>query len=135
MAFRKETIKRQFDEAKAAVLEPGEQVLAAGLTVSGPSPWLIGVLGWIGMLLMGMRYYYVLVTGRRVIFMKASLWSGRPKGEAFADPRDVISIGDVKYAGLWSHLKYRRPEGKEMRLNFHRFWRDEMRSVVEALGT
>lgn len=37
-------------------------------------------------------------------------------------------------AKLWSSLRYRRPEGKEIRLNFHRIWRDEMQAVVQALG-
>jgi hypothetical protein len=134
MAFRKETIKRQFGEAQAAVLEPGEQVEAASLTTSGPSPWLAGLLGIIVMLLMGMRYYYVLVTDRRVVFMKASMMSGRPKGLAFADPKGQAGITQVKVAKLWSSLRYRRPEGKEIRLNFHRIWRDEMQAVVQALG-
>lgn len=135
MAFRKETIKRQFAEAQTEVLEPGEQVQAASLTTSGPSPWLIGAFGFLIMLLMGMRYYYILVTDRRVVFMKASLLSGRPKGLAFADPKSGVSVRDVKVAGVWSKLRYGRPDGKEMRLNFHRFWRDEMQAVVQALGS
>jgi hypothetical protein len=134
MAFRKETIKRQFAEAQTDVLEPGEGVQAASLTTSGLSPWLIAALGWLIMLLLGMRYYFVLVTDRRVVFMKASLLSGRPKGLAFADSRDQVSIIDVKFAGLWSSLRYRRPDGKELRLNFHRFWRDEMRALVQVLA-
>jgi hypothetical protein len=134
MAVRKETIKKQFDEAMSSVLEPGEQVAAGSYTISGPSPWLQGVLGFIGMLALGMRYYYVAVTDRRVLFMKASMWTQRPKGFAFADPKGSVAIHDVDPSALWSHFRYRRPDGKEIRLNFHRMWRDEMETVVRALG-
>ena len=61
--------------------------------------------------------------------------SGRPKGLAFADPKSEVAVRDVKLAGLWSSLRYRRPDGKELRLNFHRFWRDEMQALVQALGS
>jgi hypothetical protein len=134
MAFRKEKIKQQFTEAQAAALEPGEQVQAASLTTSGPSPWLAGAFGALIMLLAGMRYYYVIVTDRRVIFMKASMWTGRPKGVAWSDPRDQVQVRDVNVAKVWSRLRYRRPEGKEIRLNFHMFWKDEFKALATALG-
>jgi hypothetical protein len=134
MAFRRETIKRQFDEAIPAVLDPGEQVQAGALSISGPSPWLTGVFGILFMLLLGMRYYFVAVTDRRVLFMKASMLSGRPAGLAFADQRAAVSISDVRTGKVWNSLRYHRPEGKPLRLNFHRIWGDEMSAIVQALG-
>lgn len=67
MAVRKETIKQQFNEALPAVLEPGEQVLGGAYGVSGPNPlWAQGLLGLVGFLIFGMRYYYVALTDRRL---------------------------------------------------------------------
>ena len=134
MAFRKDTVKRQFAEAEAAVLEPGEQTQAGGFTTTGPSPWLAAGIGVIFMLLLGMRYYFVVVTDRRVLFMRSSMMSGRPKGLAFAHPRGQVSISDVKLAKLYSSLKYHGPDGKTLRLNFHRYWRNEMEGIVAALS-
>jgi len=136
MAVRKETIKKQFDEALPAMLEPGERVLAGAYCVSGPSPvWLAGLLGLLGMLLFGVQYYYLVITDRRAMAMKASFWTGRPAGFAFADPKDAVMISDiVTDAKLWSHLLYGRPGQKPLRLNFHTWWRDEMKQIVAALG-
>ena len=81
MAVRKETIKQQFNEALPAVLEPGERVLGGTYGVSGPNPlWAQGLLGLAGFLLFGMRYFYVALTDRRLIFMNASFWTSRPQG-------------------------------------------------------
>lgn len=133
MAFRKETIRQQFSEAIVSVLEPGERVTAGAYTVSGPSPWLTGLLGVVIMLLAGMRYYFVAVTDRRVILMKASMWSQRPRGVASAYPTSSVSLSDVTMAGMWSHLRFQPAGGKRIRLNFHKFWRGEMQQVVAAI--
>ncbi len=134
MAMRKETIKKQFMEAVLAVLEPGEQIVAGTFCISGPSPWLMGAFGVLVMLLMGQRYYFVFLTDRRVIFMKASLLTSRPKGLAWADPRGQQAISDaVMGAKLWSHAMYNRPNVKALRLNFHAFWKEEARALVAQL--
>ncbi len=136
MAVRKEAIKQQFTEALPAVLEPGEQVQSGAYLVSGPSPmWVAGLLGLIGILLFNVRYYYLAVTDRRVIFYAASFWSSRPKGFAWADPRGSVAISDVVTdAKLWNHMLFSRPgAAKPLRLNVHAFWREEMKGVVAAL--
>jgi hypothetical protein len=134
MAFRRATIKAQFDKALPAFLEPGEQVEAETLTQSGPSPWLVGLIGWLFMLLAGARYYFVILTDRRVVFMKASLLSRRPKGLAWADPRSAVRVSDVQLTNaLWSKFRYTRPDGKELRLNIHRFWREDAQALVDGL--
>jgi hypothetical protein len=75
MAVRKEKVKQQFTEALAGVLEPGEHVQAGAYGPSGPNPFFAaGLFGILGMLLFGVRYYYVGVTDRRVVFMKSSFW-------------------------------------------------------------
>ena len=133
MALRKAKTTEQFHEAQRAVLEPGEQVIAESLTTAGPSPWLAVGVGILVLYLLGMRIYFMVVTDRRVLFMVGTVWTGRPKGLAFADPRSGVLISDVTPARMWSHLLYQRPEGKAVRLNFHRMWREEFQGIVQAL--
>jgi hypothetical protein len=81
-----------------------------------------------------MRGYYVAVTDRRVILIRATLWRSRPAGLAFAEPLAGVEVTHVKSRVVWSSLRYRRPDGKRMRLNFHRVWRNDMRAVMASLN-
>src|SRR5438552_19151231 len=81
-----------------------------------------------------MRIYYMAVTDRRVIFMVPSFLSGRPRGLGHADPRRAVAVSDVRRKGIWSRALYRRPDGTNLRLNFHRVWSKEMDGVLRALG-
>ena len=136
MAVRRETVRKQFTEALQPLLEPGESPIAGAWGASGPSPlWLQGLFGYIGVLVAGVRYYFVWVTDRRVIFMKASMMSSRPKGVAWSDMRSAASVTDVKPAATWSSFKYHRPAGgKPIRLNFPRPWREDFAAMSSALG-
>ncbi|MDP9330552.1 MAG: hypothetical protein M3P11_07960 [Actinomycetota bacterium] len=82
MAVRKAKIKQQFAAALSSLLQPEEQVRAETFAQSGPSPWLVGVFGWLIMLLAGSRPYFIVVTNRRALFMRASMLTTRPKGLA-----------------------------------------------------
>jgi hypothetical protein len=137
VAVRKETVKKQFEEALPSWLEPGERLEAGVYAVSGPNPMLAqGLFGLVGVLLFGIRWYFVAVTDRRVLFVSASLLSGRPKGLAWADPRARVSLSDVDLkATVWGRMKYSSgSRTKPLRLNVHRFWLDEGRAVASALG-
>lgn len=136
MAVRKEAVKQQFTEALPAVLEPGEQVLGGAYGMSGPNPifaqGLFGVAGW---LIFRVRPYYVAVTDRRVIFMQASFWTARPKGMAWADPRSVVTIRDVRTdAKLWNSATFSTPSKQKLRMNFHAFWKQETKTLDELLS-
>jgi hypothetical protein len=136
MALRKETIKKQFTEALPTVLEQGEQMQAGTFCVSGPNPLFAqGLFGIIGLLLFQMRWYFVAVTDRRVVFLKASYWTGRPSGFAWADPRASVSVSDVNLvAKVWGHFKYTSPtKPSALRLNVHRWWLEEGNAVAAAL--
>jgi hypothetical protein len=55
-------------------------VLGGANGVSGPNPlWAQGLFGLAGFLIFGMRYYYVALSDRRLIFMNASFWTSRPQ--------------------------------------------------------
>jgi hypothetical protein len=136
VAVRKETIKQQFNEALPAVLEPGERMLGGAYGVSGPNPLLAqGLLGLAGFLIFGMRYYYVALTDRRLIFMNASFWTSRPKGLAWSDPRDSITISDLQTDNkLWNWGKISSPTKQNLRMNFHAFWRPELKAMGDLLA-
>jgi hypothetical protein len=134
LAGRKEKLRGRFTEAVEPELEPGERLVAGGYAVAGPNPWLYSLIGVIGMLLLGVRGYYVAVTDRRVILIRATLWRSRPAGLAFAEPLSSVEVTQVRSRAIWSSLRYRRPDGKRMRLHFHRFWRDDMKAFVAGLS-
>jgi hypothetical protein len=94
------------------------------------------LFGLIGMLVAGVRYYFVWVTDRRVIFMGASMMTARPKGGlAWSDPRSSVSISDATPAATWSCFKYHRPgAAKPIRMNFPRPWRDDFAQITQALS-
>lgn len=137
MAVRRDTVRKQFEEAVQPLLEPGEQLVAGSYGASGPNPlWLSGLFGFIGMIIAGVRYYFVWVTDRRVIFMGASMMTARPKGGmVWADQRAAVSVSDVTPAATWSWFRYHRPAGgKPIRMNFPRFWREDFTAMTSALG-
>jgi hypothetical protein len=137
MAVRRDTIKQQFGEAIGGVLEGGEQVLAGTLAQSGPTPWLAGGVGFIVMYRMGMRLFFVAATDRRIVFMRASLWTQRPRGLAFADIRGAGQLTDVVAdAKIWNSFKYTRPgETKPVRFNVSNIiWKEEYQQLLNVLS-
>jgi hypothetical protein len=135
VAVRKAKIKQQFAAALSPLLQPEEQVRAETFAQSGPSPWLAGVFGWLIMLLAGSRPYFIVVTNRRALFMRASMLTTRPKGLAWADPIGTGHVRDAEMGNaLWSKFKYSRPAQKDIRFNVHRMWRDDGQAVVAALS-
>jgi hypothetical protein len=133
MALRKETMVRRAWEALQGMLEPGEQVAAASLAESGPSVYLALVSAWLRLLLN--RPYYMAVTDRRVMFVRLSKMTYKPKRLEWSDPRAAVAIVENSPGSMWSHMRYRRPDGSQMRLNYYRTWRDDMAGVIQALGT
>jgi hypothetical protein len=135
MAIRKEKIKEQFNAVIPAALEPGEQLLGGTYAQTGPSPWLQGGIGLLIMLLMGAKWYYIAVTDRRLLWFRASMWTQRPKGgPPEADARSAIQVHDVDVDNVvWSKFRVQRPAGKDVRVNVHRFWRDEVQQMIGVL--
>jgi hypothetical protein len=83
-----------------------------------------------------MKYYFIAVTDRRVLFAQASLMSARPKGGvAWADPIGAGVVSDVDAsAKLWSHFRYQGPgQPKATRFNVHRVWREDLHQVLAAM--
>ena len=81
----------------------------------GAEPFVgAGPVGLAGFLIFGMRYYYVALTDRRLIFLNASFWTSRPKGFAWADPRESITTSDLQTDNkLWNWGKISSPTQAE----------------------
>jgi hypothetical protein len=67
-----------------------------------------------------------------VIVLSLSRWSYRVKGVWFEDALSTVEAGNVQRGELWSSFIYQRP-GTTIRVNFHRFWADDMSNVIAAL--
>lgn len=125
---KKEEIRERFDAVIASLMEAGEQPVAGAVVMTGPSPWLIGPVL--------QRMYFIEVTDRRVLFIKFSKSAASPKGLAWADPRDSVQVHDVamdRRLYVFGKFRYRRSNGKDIRINIDRFWREDGQAVVAAL--
>ena len=126
------TIHRKALGVAERQLEPGEEFRASGLTLTGPSPYwwlLLRLTAWLN------KQYLVAVTDRRVLFVKTGKSSGRISEEVErADSLADVEILSGGHSFLWSHLRYRGPDGKVIRMNFRRAKRDEMEAIWDAMG-
>jgi hypothetical protein len=135
MPGRKESTRRQFT-MRPGVLEPGEQVVTGLMVQTGASPLLAGMVGILPFLLGETRAYYLALTDRRVLFLKASMVTMRPKGMGWADPRGSVVISDiVSDATLWNRFLYHRPGVTEpLRVNVSAVrWNPEFHTLVANL--
>ncbi len=122
----KDAVKDGLEEALARELEDGERVVAAAVGMVGSGVW--GPTGMIA------KWCYFGVTERRVIVLSLSRWSYRVKGVWFEDARADVEAGGNQTGDLWSSFLYQRPDGTSLRVNYHRFWADDMNRVVNALA-
>ena len=122
----KDAVKGGLDEAIDQELEDGEHVVAAAVGMVGSGVW--GPTGMIA------KWCYFAVTNRRVVVLSLSRWSYRVKGVWFSDALSDVEAGGNQTGELWSSFLYRRPDGTSLRVNYHRFWADDMTRVVRALG-
>jgi len=121
----KESQKDALDIRLAQELEPGEVVIAAAVGMVGSGVW--------GPTSMIAKWCYFGVTPDRVIVLSLERWSYRVKGTWFDDARDVVSSGANQVGDPWSSFLYQRPDGTPVRVNYHRFWAEDMTKVVQAL--
>ena len=133
MAILKQTMRAQVAEAIAQV-NPQDRPIVTMHTVTGPTPWLMGALGVLGMFLVD--YYFVTLTEQAVVFHRASRTSNRPKELVFALPRQQVAplISDARRNSLWSSFRLLIPGHlKPTRFNVHRMWRNELDTFFAAL--
>jgi hypothetical protein len=112
-------------------LEAGEQIVATiGQSQTGPTPWFFLITYFI---IFWIRYWALVLTDRRVIFVKCSTWTGGPRAVDHSVPRDQVKVLEFRTGTVWSKLTLQAgPE--TLKLNVPRISRDDATAFVQALG-
>lgn len=126
MAVRKDKIKEAMEKFVSGLLEDGETWHGGSLAQSGPMPGLFGVIG-----MAFIKQYYVALTNRRVLFVRASQLSGRPLRLEFGDPRDGARMSLEAEGKFWNLTTYQG--SRTIRLRYPKLWFEEMAIVMHAL--
>ena len=113
-------------------LEPGEQIV---MTVShvqtGPTPWFQALFGIL--FLFWVKYQALVLTDRRVLVIKKSMMSGRPRAIDAAYPRNQVKVLDYREPKVWGKLTLDYGSGP-VKLNVHRMNREQAQQFIDALG-
>jgi len=128
----KEKLAARASAAAASALEPGEQILTGARVQSGVSQWWILLSNYARFF---QKYYYLMLTDRRLVFCKLSFWTGRPSAVKIATPRDQVRVTDYAPGVVWATFRLSYPgRDKPMKLRAPRPWRPEIEFLVGALG-
>ena len=126
MAVTKAGMRKQVVENLSLVAPPGEQFIACVHGMTGPSPWLDGVLG--ALIMQSLRkYYFVTLTNTSVVINRAGRIANRPKEIVAAVPLQSGAVTMVQKNALWSKLYVQFPgEAKPTRIHVHRIWSKDL---------
>jgi hypothetical protein len=123
--------RKQVLDAVQPHLEPGEEVHAnLPSSQTGPSPWFYAITYLIAFWI---RQLGVVVTNKRVFFVKRGTFTNQVKGVEAVFALDDVHVVDWKSAALWSTLRVQRPDG-ELKLNVHRMHRDDAEQLAHVLA-
>jgi hypothetical protein len=123
--------RTRVEEFVTPSLQPGERVVAIlGFGQTGPSPWFY-LLTYL--IVFWIHVYAIVVTDQRVLFVRKSMWTNRPKRVELAVPRAQVAVAAYKPPSVWGSLTLTRPDGP-LKLNVPRIHRDEAQGVVDALA-
>jgi hypothetical protein len=113
------------------LLESGEEIHAnLPSCQTGPSPWFYALTYLIAFWI---RQLGVVVTNKRVFFVKRGRFTNMVKGVDAVIPLDDVYVTDWKSSRLWSTLRLERPGGV-LKLNVHRMHRDDAEQLVHVLA-
>jgi hypothetical protein len=97
---------------------------------TGPSPWFYALTYLIAFWI---RQLGVVVTNKRVFFVKRGTLTNKVKGVDEVLMLDDVYVTDWKPSALWSTLRLRRPDGV-LKLNVHRMHRDDAEQLEHVLA-
>jgi hypothetical protein len=120
--------RQQVREFAGSYLESGERIVA--VLPNGQTGWpYLGVIN-----LLWVRCFAVVVTDRRVLFVRCSVSAGTLQSFEASVPRDSVRVLEWQ-TGLWSKLVIARPDQSDpFKLNVTRTYRTDGAEVVAALG-
>ncbi|MBR7831278.1 hypothetical protein KDK95_33540 [Actinospica sp. MGRD01-02] len=137
MALTRSGMRKQVVEALTSVAPPGEQFIACLHGMTGPSPWIDGLIGGIGALIMQSfrKYYFVTLTNTSVVVNRAGRVANRPKEIVAAIPLAANPIASVNKGAVWGKLFIQFPgEAAPTKINVHRIWGADLDRFAEALA-
>lgn len=114
-------------------LEPGEQAFVGLRVHTGPSNWWLMVPYVRLAVRLAQRYYFMLVTDRRVILCRVSYWTGRPKDIKTAIPRAMVRISEYDPVAYYPSFVLAHPEAST-KLRTRGMWLNELQQAMSILG-
>lgn len=118
-------------DALRPVMEPGEALRAWTIAIVGGEPGQATmVFGTVGLAVQ--TWCYVALTDRRLFLWHCdSFW--RPLAEWQADPASQVRL-EIGAAGLFTKVRYHRPDGAIVLLRVQRKWKRGVESIAAALA-
>lgn len=120
-------IRDKLRERVQPYVEPGEQVQQVFIAQTGPSPWLMGLLGGLLIMLL-MKPRIIVVTDRRIIVLRGGRFAVTQPKEQLAVLARQTTIGPVK--GLWTRTNL----GAE-RMWVHRRFKQDVEAADAAIAS
>ena len=135
MPLTRSRMRQQVIQNLSAVAPPGEQFVACAHGMTGPSPWLDGLIGSLGAIIMQMfrKYYFVTVTNTSVVINRAGRIANGPKEIVAVVPLASGAIENVQKGAVWGKLYVRFPgEAKATKINIGRIWNKDLDVLAGA---
>lgn len=135
MPVTKNGMRNKVIENLSQVAPAGEQFVACVHGMTGPSPWVDGLIGGLGALIMQSfrKYYFVTVTNTSVVVNRAGRIANSPKEIVAVVPLASGPIEDVQKGALWGKLYIRFPgEAKATKINVARIWNADLDQFAGA---
>ncbi|MBC3842653.1 hypothetical protein GXW82_28165 [Streptacidiphilus sp. 4-A2] len=138
MAIRRAKQKQQVIEKLSQVAPAGETFIACVHVETGPSPWLNAIfdeIPFLGLIVqLTRKMYFLTLTNTSVVVNSAGRFSNRPGDVVVVFPRQAFPVSNINRAKVWSKLYLQFPNtGKPVRLNVHRYWRNELDQLLATL--
>ena len=111
--------------------------MTGAYVIPGPSPRVVGFLGASVQSLRGQGDLWMTVTDRRVLFLRTTFMTQKPRGFAWADARYAVSIDEIhgdERSG-WNWFVYLRATEDPLRLNLSMIWNEEFDGIIGALSS
>jgi hypothetical protein len=129
-------LRERTESIAAGTLEPGEQIVNIVTGQARPRFWL-GLELLIGSwMFFFIKYYTLALTDRRVILVRGSKLTARPKRVEWAEPPESVVVETYKRGFLLTKLFLaRRHADGVVRLRVGRRFADEAAEIAATLGT
>lgn len=135
MPITKSGMRNKVIENLSQVAPAGEQFVACVHGLTGPSPWIDGLIGGLGALIMQTfrKYYFVTVTNTSVVINRAGRIASNPKEIVAVIPLASAPIENIQKGAIWGKLYVRFPgDAKATKINVNRIWNADLDLLAGA---